>query len=371
LIDKAVFPRDKICAGAIGARGDRLLDGVGARVDVPQALVSGLSVRTRLSGLSVALPGAPIGRVVRRRAYDHRLLQLAGERGATVRTGVALRSFEITKDRALVHTDDGTLSAKVIVGADGVASRVRRQLDLPRGDYYAQAVEVDTPVTDGDATDTLHFDLTARELVGYLWNFPTVVDGRTLMCRGAYQLVRGAAAPSANASVGPKVAVQTALEQHLDRCGIDRGTLRFRRFAERGLSLHDPMSRSRVVLVGEAAGIDPVLGEGIAQGIMYGHAAAEYLAERWRRGLFHFDDYKQHILASRVGLDLRIRSRAARWVYGAARPRAEAVVVSSRHLAIAGMHYFAGRRVPRWRIAGAVKDVLSYSAASLGGALVP
>ena len=366
VVDKAEFPRDKICAGAIGGRADRLLDAIGARVDVPGVAVAGMSVHTRRGDLAATLSGAPIGRVVRRRAYYHRLLELASERGAVVQTGVALEGFDVATDHVSVHTNAGTLSANILIGADGVASRVRRQLDVPRDDYYAQAVEVDTPLVDGDATNMLHFDLTNRRLAGYLWDFPTVIAGRTLMCRGAYQLVRGAP----HLDSGQAIDVQTALEQHLDRRGVPRQALRFRRFAERGLSLQAPMSRPRVLLVGEAAGIDPVLGEGIAQAILYGHTAAHYLAERRSSGACHFRDYKSHVLASRVGLDLRIRCKAARWIYGGRRAWAEGAMTRSHHLAIAGLHYFAGRRVPRMRMAGAVRDVLAYSAA-VGGALVP
>jgi flavin-dependent dehydrogenase len=109
--------------------------------------------------------------------------------------------------------------------------------------------------------------------------------------------------------------------------------------------------------VGEAAGIDPVLGEGIAQAILYGAAAGPYLAGCLDRGDLSFGDWPAALRRSRVGLDLRVRELAAPWVYERMRPELERWTVSSRDLAITGVRYFAGERVERRRLAGAAIDL--------------
>ena len=135
-----------------------------------------------------------------------------------------------------------------------------------------------------------------------------------------------------------------------------------KRFAERGLAMHEPTAVPRALLVGEAAGIDPVLGEGIAQAILYGATAGPYLAQKLDADELSFTDWPKVLHASRVGFDLRVRARAAELAYGPRREAMERWVTSSRELAIAGMHYFAGERVSRW---GTARAMLQFAGAYL------
>src|SRR5271163_731206 len=68
VLEKARYPREKPCAGALGARGDALLAGLGVVVDVPSAPVDGMSFQSA-GGLVTAAPGR-VGRVVRRLEFD-------------------------------------------------------------------------------------------------------------------------------------------------------------------------------------------------------------------------------------------------------------------------------------------------------------
>jgi flavin-dependent dehydrogenase len=359
LIDKAHFPREKICAGAIGARADGVLASIGVKIDVPGVTISGLSVRAPSGELSERLGGAPIGRVIRRMDYDAALLDIVRERGIEVRTGVALRSLSRGATQVSLNTDAGALRVRAVVGADGVASVVRRAIGMPRGPLHAQAVEVDTEALTDEPSDLLRFDMCNR-FAGYAWDFPTLVGGRPMMCRGVYQLTRGA--PASDTADDDTIDVSQRLRTRLEQRGIDPQSLRFKRFAERGLPLHSPTGVERVVLVGEAAGIDPVLGEGIPQAICYGATAGAYLAHAVSRGDYRFGDYRSAVMSSRVGLDLKIRSALLGLVYGRRRAWIERAMTRSRHLSIAGMHYFAGRRVPRARLAGALWDLLRAAA---------
>src|SRR5258708_25072501 len=46
VLEKERYPRDKYCAGAIGARALRLLERIDARISVPSVPIEALSVRT-------------------------------------------------------------------------------------------------------------------------------------------------------------------------------------------------------------------------------------------------------------------------------------------------------------------------------------
>src|SRR5262245_10496160 len=86
VLEKEHYPREKICAGAIGARADRLLERIGVRVDVPSAWVRGLSIVSD-QGRLVERTEEPIGRVVRRVEFDRRLAEIARARGVRVLEG--------------------------------------------------------------------------------------------------------------------------------------------------------------------------------------------------------------------------------------------------------------------------------------------
>ena len=355
VLEKEHYPREKICAGALGARADRLLETLGVRVEVPSVPIRGLSVVTGAGSLRVHENGPhPIGRVVRRVEFDRAFADEAQARGLRVQQGARVTGLAFEGSAVRVRTSSGEVRARAVVGADGVGSFVRRTLAAPRGRWLAQAVEVDTRAVPADAArDLLHFDLSDRSLLGYGWDFPTLVAGVPLICRGLYELRADPdALPGVPRAAGPDLGAR--LLARLDRLGLPAvGAVRVKRFAERGLSLHEPLSRPRALLVGEAAGIDPALGEGIAQAIFYGAVAGPYLAGCLDRGDLSFQDWPRQLRRSRVGFDLRVRAAFTPWLYGRTRPLVERWVAGSRDLATAGMHYFAGERVPRRRLAGA------------------
>ncbi|HRI64874.1 MAG TPA: NAD(P)/FAD-dependent oxidoreductase [Polyangium sp.] len=351
LIEKSKYPREKICAGAVGARADLALAAIGVRVDVPHVPIRGLSVRANGKMFVVRRDGPMLGRVVRRIEFDQALANQVRERNIPLRDGVKVDNIVLEPDCVRVSTSAGDIRTRVLVGADGVGSIVRRLTGFPRGTFMAQAMEVDTAFvpSDGDA-DVLHFDLEDRGLAGYAWDFPTIVHGKNLVCRGMYEL-RGAGIPERG---GDEAGVAEKLKQRNDVLGVSGAV---RRFAERGISFSEVLSKPRVLLVGEAAGIDPVLGEGIAQAILYGAVAGPYLAESLARNDISFVSWKERMRSTRLGLDLAVRSRAAPYVYAGLRPLVERYVTHSRAIVEAGMKWFAGERIPRRMLVRAGVDL--------------
>lgn len=347
VIERRSYPREKICAGAIGGRADRALASIGVRVDVPSALLRGVSIRTPAGHLVSRRPGA-VGRVVRRSEFDAALADAARARGVCILDRHRVTRLERQADRVAVHFEEqAPLVTRAVVGADGVGSVVRREIDLGHGALVAQAVEVDTePCASDVGDDLMHFDVTDPSLRGYSWDFPTIVGGRRLCCRGVYELLpeRGGEPAEGRSGRGPDVAAR--LSAHLSRSGLPAESRLYKRFAERGLSLHEATARDRVLLVGEAAGIDPVLGEGIAQAVLYGQAAGPYLAGCMARDRYDFSDWPRALFTSRVGLDLAVRARVAPWIYDRSRRLAERFIAGCQPFAQAGLHYFAGERVP-------------------------
>ncbi|MDP8998694.1 MAG: NAD(P)/FAD-dependent oxidoreductase [Myxococcota bacterium] len=341
VLEKARYPREKPCAGAIGGRGDRLLQSIGVEIDVPSVPIDGVSFRG-LEGEAVAAPGA-IGRVVRRIEFDHALAHAASSRGIVIREGVRVSGVRDGEGGgAVVETSEGALHAHVVVGCDGVGSTVRKGLGLGAGQLRAQVIEVDTEPVAGDRDRALlHFDASDPRVLGYAWDFPTMVRGRPLVCRGVYRVKTDVDVEAGTPDVG------LLLAERLRSLGIDSAKCESKRYAERGYEPTSCVARRAMMLVGEAAGIDLPTGEGIAQAIEYGVLAGGFLARRLRvsRGRpVVVDDWADTVAGSRLARDLRIRLHCMRLFFGPSRRQAERLVTDSPDLLHVGCQHFAGQR---------------------------
>lgn len=69
------------------------------------------------------------------------------------------------------------------------------------------------------------------------------------------------------------------------------------------------MSVPRVLLVGDAVGVDPIFGEGISIALGYGNLAAQEIRESIQRREYSFRGFKFRVMRSALGQTL-----VARWV---------------------------------------------------------
>ncbi|MEZ4219545.1 MAG: NAD(P)/FAD-dependent oxidoreductase [Polyangiaceae bacterium] len=353
VLEKESYPREKFCAGGVGGRADRLLSSIGLTVDVPSVKVQGVAFKAM--GRTTVVRAGEIGRVVRRIEYDAELARLARQRGITVLENAKVGAIRRRDGGYSLETSQGEVRCDVLVGADGVGSVVRRSLGFVSTRYRAQALEIDTEMVDEDLPrDVLLFDASHRRLPGYYWDFPTLVGGREMVCRGVYMLSSGETTPA--------VQIQDLLAEELAARGLDLTKFRKKRFAERGFEAHRPIAQPHVLLVGEAAGIDPVTGEGIAQALFYGATAGRYLAERIVNRDLGFDDWPTVVTNSHVGRDLRVREQGVRLFYGDARPNVERFLHASPEFIRLGLQHFAGKRWSKLALARAGAAAVGHTA---------
>ncbi len=331
ILERERYPRPKSCAGVIAGRGVQILERLGLGLPVPSAPVNGMLLS--LGGKQVRADEPELGRVVRRSELDHALAREAVRRGLALREGARVTGLErVSAGFRIALAEGDPIEARAVVGADGAASAIRRLAGFPAEWLLARAIEVDTPRLAGDPpADVIHFDFSSPELDGYAWDFPSR-GGPERAGRGVYLLGRGRAGE-----------LRTRLDAHLRARGLEPGGFRSSQAAQRGFEPHHPLSRPGVLLVGEAAGIDSVTGEGIPQALAYGALAAAYLAERFRAGELGFGDWLERVRASELGRRLRMLRASARIFYGPRRPQMEQIIAGAPSVLKLWAQGFAGR----------------------------
>jgi flavin-dependent dehydrogenase len=202
--------------------------------------------------------------------------------------------------------------ARIVIGADGARSRVRRALvGAVRTDRFA-AVETLTPGHDGvrgagSRTAVFDFRPAALGLRGYAWDFPSMRDGAPWMNRGL-----GGATRSSG------MALRDLFQRSLAQRGIEPAPGSIEGAGAPFYDPERPQGALRVLLAGDAVGIDPWFGEGISVALGTGILAANSAAAALASGDFDFADHSRRVEASAVGWSLERRRRLADAFYRAA-----------------------------------------------------
>ena len=300
LIDRSRFPRDKVCGDGIGPGVIAILDALGMQhalsghVRVGQlTITSPLGGRMSLGGTQIRRR-SPLGYVIRRVTFDHALSAAALGRGATDMTGWGLEAARHEDGRwhlAMTDSDTGrtrTITAGVLVGADGASSRVRRILGqrFNRDKNTCIAIRIlattDPPVPALQQLDVVE----GVPIPGYGWLFSTG--------QGVVNIGVATDIPTYKAD---KRHLKQILKTYEDYLGghfvYDAQTCR-----TQILPLASEMPRLafphvQAALIGDAASmINPVTGEGIFYGMEAGLRLGEKLASVQNSG-----DYADALVA--------------------------------------------------------------------------
>lgn len=293
IIDKAVFPREKVCGGGLSRKALDLLDfDLGPVMHQP---ISGALIAYRNRDMLTLDVDPAAGCMVTRSEFDHLLLERAGTAGARFMPDTGFVDAEETKDDVTVKTTHGTIRCRILVGADGAASTVRARMFGKDVVHYVPALEallVPSPGTPHVLKNRALFDFGVIPR-GYGWIFPK----RDHLNVGVYSPEGGS---SLHRYLKDFMAQYDCLRQPSE--------IRYQGYVIPIRNLRKQFQKGRVWLLGDAAGLaETLFGEGIYFALKSAELAARAIKEEGLRP-------GSRRYASLLHRELLPELRAARWL---------------------------------------------------------
>ncbi|AZR72236.1 hypothetical protein BBF96_01775 [Anoxybacter fermentans] len=300
ILDKAIFPRYKPCAGGILTKVNHILP---IKKEWIEAECMSVNMTYRYHSPVEVTVDKPFVMMVNREKFDHELLKMAQEAGAEVYEGVLVKSVMEDDRQVMVKTGSGKVfKGDYLIGADGAISQVARSLSLPG---YSQrlgiALEGEFIVSDQDYERFRHLiQLNYGNLPsGYSWIFPK--DGYLSIGIGTFQ--------------DKYPDLKRKLQEYIKSFGIHiKKTLRFRGSFIPWGGINQVFSGKRTFLVGDAAGlVDPLTGEGIYYALKSSELAVENLF-KINSGKGQIKEYDKRIVQE-ILPELKMARRVARLAF--------------------------------------------------------
>ncbi len=280
VLERRRHPRAKGCGGGLTGRSGPQLEAVGLTPLPPGALpVSRFRLSHGHHATTLVLE-TPIP-VVRRWQLDALLAARARAVVGELREDEPAREIRREGRRLEVVGDRATYRTAMVIDASGARPVARRSGLLPPGQRPVPVWVAEGPLRPGegawDGPLALHFDFSemARGCPGYFWSFPCLERGERWVSRGFYP-VGGL----------PPAQARAALARRLAAHGVDPDAVRPVAYPARTIEPGAPLAAPGIVLAGDAAGVDPLWGEGIAQSLEYGALAAGVAGRALRRRRF-------------------------------------------------------------------------------------
>lgn len=290
LLERANFPREKVCGDCLNPACWPVLDRLGVRQRVlalPHSPLADVKF-IGLGGQSVRVPVA--GEIaIKRSLFDQVLLDCARESGADVREGKALTSIE---PGWTLHADGERFEARYLVAADGRNSTVARLLGLlPRAAKDRVAVQAHFPAPP-DFGDRVVMQFHEHGYSG----LASVGDSQLNLCLVARPLQLDAMKAWARETFAIEPEWRTITP-------LARGPVA-------------PV-QDGLLLVGDAARVvEPFTGEGIAYALASGEMAAQHLLDKDLPGYAaaHRALYRGRLWINHLARAVCLRPHLATWL---------------------------------------------------------
>jgi len=290
ILEKDTFPRNKPCGGALTVRIFERFEYLSP--EQTESVVHGgyLYAPNLTSKVKIEDPEKPVGYMVLRENFDNILVEKAKESGAKLIENAIIENFEILSNEIKVKLQDGTrITAKILLGADGVTSIVAKKTKLKKkwkDDELGMCILAQKELNKDEMEIfnpkglSVHIHIGYKNLFGYFWTFYK----KNHVNVGLGCLL--------SEKKDKKVNLKTAFKDYLKHLedkkiipSLKRLNLKLKGAM---VPLKKPLDRTydhRVLLLGDSAGfVNPLSGEGIYYAMASGEDAAIAIIELKQRG---------------------------------------------------------------------------------------
>jgi flavin-dependent dehydrogenase len=348
-IEKSAHPRFKVCAGGLIPKTMLALEELGIPLDIPAVEVIRGEASTPVGGVDLSRDGDVLATVIRRDLFDSMLAR------AAIAAGVEIvqrsRVLDLAQDASGVRvtTDGGVFEAPILVGADGSGSRVRRAVLGARKEIIGRALMTDIAVDPERTPEFIEgryrfdFRCVSRGISGYSWSFPCLIGGAPHLNVGIYDQ-RQHQFVETGGEQSRMIEQLVAAFPELPLDGLRRHATRWQSFPIRWFDARDSYARGRVILAGDAAGVDPLMGEGISCAFEHGKLAAGAIGQFLDGDGDALQGYDRALHEGAMGKKLSKLAFAARHFYGPHHRLFFRVARISRRAREIGVDWYNGAR---------------------------
>jgi flavin-dependent dehydrogenase len=312
VLERAIFPRDKLCAGGLGAWSGAALKYLEIELNIPSVYISDIDFR--IANEFYHFHQADCFRVVPRADFDHALAQAAVNRGLELHEGEFFTDVYRNRRLLIVKTNKRNYSVQTLIGADGALSSVRRKMMPSNKPHLAATLQIFAPAEPhydpefNEKKITLNLAPVSEGLQGYLWHVPCLNNGKPSMAHGIVDFRIYPDRPRAN--------IKKIFGDALRSRNLNHKPGSWSSYPISWFSKENTISKPNILLVGDAAGVEPALGGGIHISLSYGEVAAHTIINAFQNNDFSFQDYKQRLYSHLVGKVITDNMHLAIEMYG-------------------------------------------------------
>ncbi len=303
VLEKAKYPRDKVCGGALSQKALDVIGGIDKEL-IERELFCARVFTSDYQSFTGVLEDR-IAVTTTRRNLDHWLIKRAEDSGAMVHDGEVVKDIDFSKDCVDVATSKNSYRSRIVIGSDGVNSTVARKSGIRTrwGDDIGLCLEADVELGETLIDSCVGSDVAEFYFVetwGYGWVFPKR-DHISIGVGGWSKR-----APNLKALFG-RFVKDVSLQKKID---LESMITRVNSHLIPAGGFDRKIHGDRVLLTGDAAGfVDPFLGEGLYYALKSGEIAAEVAINAVERG--DFSERSLHEYVMKCGKEFNYNLKSA------------------------------------------------------------